>query len=194
MQGDPSTSGYLKTMTTCKHFAGFNLGTTIGQDGKFTQAQTFNALISEQDMADTFLPAFRACVKEAKGASVMCSCTPRHSLAQLEHQLSTPRIFKNAQLSAVQFDEHIDNAVNGRPSCGNRWLLQEVLRDEWGHEGHVVSDVRVLNIFSCTHGRIGLGYGCHHERFIICKNRPMFYSPNELDDLFSVCSAEACQI
>ena len=43
MQGDPSTSGYLKTMTTCKHFAGFNLGTTIGEDGKFTQAQTFNA-------------------------------------------------------------------------------------------------------------------------------------------------------
>lgn len=40
MQGDPSTSGYLKTMTTCKHFAGFNLGTTIGQDGKFTQGLT----------------------------------------------------------------------------------------------------------------------------------------------------------
>jgi beta-glucosidase-like glycosyl hydrolase len=76
MQGDPSTSGYLKTMTTCKHFAGFNLGTTIGQDGKFTQAQTFNALISDQDMADTFLPAFRACITEARGASVMCSCEP----------------------------------------------------------------------------------------------------------------------
>ena len=67
MQGDPSTSGYLKTMTTCKHFAGFNLGTTIGEDGKFTQAQTFN----------TFLPAFRACITEAKGASVMCSCKCR---------------------------------------------------------------------------------------------------------------------
>jgi beta-glucosidase-like glycosyl hydrolase len=77
MQGDPSTSGYLKTMTTCKHFAGFNLGTTIGEDGKFTQAQTFNALISDQDMADTFLPAFRACITEAKGASVMCSCKCR---------------------------------------------------------------------------------------------------------------------
>ena len=74
MQGDPSTSGYPKTMTTCKHFAGFNLGTTIGQDGKMTQAQTFNALISDQDLADTFLPAFRACIVEARAASVMCSC------------------------------------------------------------------------------------------------------------------------
>ena len=55
------------------------LGTTVGQDGKFTQAQTFNALISDQDMADTFLPAFRACIIEARAASVMCSCEPLHA-------------------------------------------------------------------------------------------------------------------
>eukprot|EP01051_Picozoa_sp_SAG22_P019744 SAG22_NODE_3742_length_1549_cov_1.391724_1_plen_103_part_10 len=57
-------------------------------------------------MADTFLPAFRTCIVEARGASVMCSY----------------------------------NAINGNPSCGNKWLLQDVLRDEFGHEGHVVSD------------------------------------------------------
>ena len=89
MQGDPSTSGYLKTMTTCKHFAGFNLGTTIGQDGKFTQAQTFNALISDQDMADTFLPAFRACIIEARAASVMCSCEPLHDTCISPYSLAS---------------------------------------------------------------------------------------------------------
>jgi hypothetical protein len=36
-----------------------------------------------------------------------------------------------------------DNAVNGKPSCGNRWLLQDVLRDEWGHEGHVVCNTKL---------------------------------------------------
>ena len=75
MQGDPAEgNGYLKSMATCKHFAGFSLGTTIAESGGFTQAQTFNALITDQDMADTYLPAFRACITEAKGASVMCSC------------------------------------------------------------------------------------------------------------------------
>jgi len=32
------------------------------------------------------------------------------------------------------------NAVNSTPSCANPWLLQDVLRDEWGFAGHVVSD------------------------------------------------------
>ena len=32
------------------------------------------------------------------------------------------------------------NSINGIASCGNKWLLQDILRDEWGHEGHVVSD------------------------------------------------------
>ena len=74
MQGDPAVGdGYLKTMVTCKHFFGFNLGTTLAYGGGFSQGQGFNALISDQDMADTFLPAFRACITEAKGASVMCS-------------------------------------------------------------------------------------------------------------------------
>eukprot|EP01043_Picozoa_sp_COSAG02_P067177 COSAG02_NODE_10700_length_1881_cov_1.002806_3_plen_83_part_00 len=82
-------------------------------------------------------------------------------------------------MSAMQFDEHVDNAVNGRPSCGNRWLLQEVLRDEWGHEGHVVSDVRVP-IAAIIYGLISATIG---PCFIACT-----------DDLFSVCSAEACQI
>ena len=33
------------------------------------------------------------------------------------------------------------SAVNGIPCCCNKFLLREVLRDEWGFKGHVVSDV-----------------------------------------------------
>lgn len=32
------------------------------------------------------------------------------------------------------------NRVNGEPACASRTLLQEILRGEWGFEGHVVSD------------------------------------------------------
>jgi beta-glucosidase len=32
------------------------------------------------------------------------------------------------------------NRVNGVPACGNNWLLNKVLRDEWGFKGYVVSD------------------------------------------------------
>ena len=34
----------------------------------------------------------------------------------------------------------VDNSINGQPNCGNRHLLTEILREEWGFEGHVVSD------------------------------------------------------
>lgn len=30
--------------------------------------------------------------------------------------------------------------LNGRPPTGNRWLLRDVLRDEWGFDGFVISD------------------------------------------------------
>ena len=32
------------------------------------------------------------------------------------------------------------NRVNGEPACGSKTLLQDVLREEWGFQGHVVSD------------------------------------------------------
>lgn len=32
------------------------------------------------------------------------------------------------------------NAVNGKPACANDDLLVKILRDEWGFDGHVVSD------------------------------------------------------
>ena len=33
------------------------------------------------------------------------------------------------------------NAINGTPNNINHWLLTDVLKDEWGHEGFVVSDL-----------------------------------------------------
>ena len=32
------------------------------------------------------------------------------------------------------------NRVNGEPACGSKTLLQDILREQFGFEGHVVSD------------------------------------------------------
>ena len=36
------------------------------------------------------------------------------------------------------------NSTNGEPCCANKYLLQDVLRDQWGFKGHIVSDCWAL--------------------------------------------------
>ena len=43
------------------------------------------------------------------------------------------------------------NRTNGEPCCGSRRLLKEILRDEWGFEGHVVSDCWAIRDFHENH-------------------------------------------
>ena len=43
------------------------------------------------------------------------------------------------------------NAVNGEPCCGSNVLLKDILRDEWGFQGHVVSDCWAIRDFHENH-------------------------------------------
>ena len=43
------------------------------------------------------------------------------------------------------------NRTLGEPCCGSEYLLQEILRDEWGFEGHVVSDCWAVRDFHENH-------------------------------------------
>ena len=43
------------------------------------------------------------------------------------------------------------NRTNGTPCCCNHLLLQEILRDEWGFKGHVVSDCGAIRDFYAGH-------------------------------------------
>jgi beta-glucosidase len=61
MQGDDPR--YLKTVATAKHFA--------VHSGPEKDRLSFNAVVSQRDLRMTYLPAFEACVTEAKAASVM---------------------------------------------------------------------------------------------------------------------------
>ncbi|GAA4381197.1 glycoside hydrolase family 3 N-terminal domain-containing protein [Hymenobacter koreensis] len=44
------------------------------------------------------------------------------------------------------------NATNGEPCCSNKYLLQDVLRKEWGFRGHVVTDCGALEDYFAASG------------------------------------------
>jgi beta-glucosidase len=43
------------------------------------------------------------------------------------------------------------NRINGEPCCGSKTLLQDILRDKWGFDGHVVSDCYAIRDFHENH-------------------------------------------
>ena len=89
---------HLKSAACAKHFA--------VHSGPEAIRHEFDAKASKHDMYDTYLYAFKRCVKDAKVEAVMGAY----------------------------------NRVNGEPACGSKTLLKDILRDEFGFEGHVVSD------------------------------------------------------
>jgi len=77
----------------------------------------FDAKATKKDMAETYLPAFKALVQEAGVEAVMGAY----------------------------------NRTNGEPCCGSKTLLKDILRDEWGFEGHIVSDCWAIRDFHENH-------------------------------------------
>ncbi len=63
LQGDDPR--YLKTVATPKHFA--------VHSGPEPDRHSFNAVVDERDLRETYLPAFRATIVEANAQSVMCA-------------------------------------------------------------------------------------------------------------------------
>ncbi|NLA58561.1 MAG: glycoside hydrolase family 3 protein [Firmicutes bacterium] len=107
LQGDHPR--YLKAAACAKHYA--------VHSGPEPKRHEFDAVVSEKDLRETYLPAFRDAVKEAKVEAVMGAY----------------------------------NRVNGHPACAHPQLLTQILREEWGFEGHVVSDCGAISDFHLHH-------------------------------------------
>ena len=101
---------YLKAAACAKHFA--------VHSGPESERHGFDAVVSKQDLNETYLPAFKACVQEAHVEAVMGAY----------------------------------NRINGAPCCGHKELLQDILREQWGFQGHVVSDCGAIGDFHNYHG------------------------------------------
>ncbi|KAG2705161.1 hypothetical protein I3760_05G039600 [Carya illinoinensis] len=63
--GDPNG---LKVAACCKHYTAYDV-----DNWKGTDRYHFNAVVTKQDMDDTFQPPFKSCVIDGNVASVMCS-------------------------------------------------------------------------------------------------------------------------
>src|ERR1700683_220518 len=63
LQGDDPK--YLKTIATAKHYA--------VHSGPESERDTFDAVVDERDLRDTYLPQFEAAIKEGGAQSVMCA-------------------------------------------------------------------------------------------------------------------------
>lgn len=99
----------MKSAACAKHFA--------VHSGPEAVRHEFNAVATKKDMAETYLPAFKACVQEAGVEAVMGAY----------------------------------NRTNGEPCCGSHTLIQEILRDQWGFQGHFVSDCWAIRDFHENH-------------------------------------------
>ncbi|MFA6598316.1 MAG: glycoside hydrolase family 3 C-terminal domain-containing protein [Ignavibacteriaceae bacterium] len=100
---------YLKTVATAKHFA--------VHSGPEPDRHIFNAEISDYDLYDTYLPAFKMSVQEGNVQSLMCAY----------------------------------NQFRGNACCSNDSLLENILRNEWGFKGYVVSDCWAISDIYQSH-------------------------------------------
>ncbi len=125
LQGDDPR--YLKAAACAKHFA--------VHSGPEKDRHTFNAIVTKRELYDTYLPAFKKLVTEAKVESVMGA-----------------------------YNRTLDEVC-----CASHLLLDEILRGEWGFDGHVVSDCMALSDFHLNHkvtedaagsAALALQYGC----------------------------------
>jgi beta-glucosidase len=107
MQGDHPK--YLKTAACAKHYA--------VHSGPEKDRHTFNAMVTKRELFDTYLPAFKKLVMQAKVESVMGA-----------------------------YNRTLDEVC-----CASQLLLVDILRGEWGFQGHVVSDCWALSDFHLHH-------------------------------------------
>jgi beta-glucosidase-like glycosyl hydrolase len=70
LQNDAADPDHLKISACCKHYVAYSL-----EDYNSIDRHHFNANVTEQDMADTYLPAFEACASPSRGGGscIMCS-------------------------------------------------------------------------------------------------------------------------
>ena len=59
---------YIKVSACCKHFVAYSLESWEGMD-----RHHFNAVVSDEDLAEFYLPAFQACVERGRASQMMCS-------------------------------------------------------------------------------------------------------------------------
>lgn len=106
---------YYKLVATAKHFAANNY-----ERGR----QSTTSFVTEKNMREYYLPAFKMCVEQADVKSIMAAY----------NALSVDLNEKDANNLGYE------KSHGGLPCAGNKMLLTDILRKEWGFSGYVTSD------------------------------------------------------
>ena len=72
MQRSDSDPGHLLSSACCKHFVANSMDSST-VDGTHHDREEFDADISAQDLVDSYMPPFQACVEEGGVSGLMCS-------------------------------------------------------------------------------------------------------------------------
>ena len=110
---------YLKAAACAKHFA--------VHSGPEDIRHSFNAVASKQDMAETYLPAFKACVQEAGVEAVMGA----YNRTNGEPCCGSKALLKDTLRDAWGFTGHV---------VSDCWAIKDF------HEGHHVTDTPVESV------------------------------------------------
>ena len=101
--------------------------------------------------ADHFKNHVASCIKHFAGYGASTAGRDYTAAELSEHSLREYYLpaYHEAVKAGAEMVMTSFNTINGIPSSGNKHLLQEILRDEWGFRGTVISDwnaVREMNI------------------------------------------------
>ena len=73
MQESPDDPRYIQASACCKHFVANSMEGTTEPDGESENRGAVNSNITQQDLLDSYMPAFQACVERGKVSGLMCS-------------------------------------------------------------------------------------------------------------------------
>ncbi|KAJ6774354.1 SUGAR HYDROLASE-RELATED [Salix purpurea] len=79
-EGESTLGDHLQASACCKHYTAHDLDNWNGVN-RFR----FNAIVTLQDMADTYQPPFRSCVQEGKASGIMCSYNEINGIPSCAH-------------------------------------------------------------------------------------------------------------
>jgi beta-D-xylosidase 4 len=83
---------YLKIAADCKHYAAYDLENSNG-----TSRTHFNAIVSDQDLVETYLPPFETCIRDTKVVSIMCSYNSINGIPACVHRFLLQTIARYKQ-------------------------------------------------------------------------------------------------
>ena len=137
---------YVRVAATPKHFVGYD-----GPEDNPSRLG-FDAVITQQDLSDSYLPAFQSAVQRGNASGIMyAACSLVFGPASTPPLPSPVPDRCEPDRCEPMLHRCSYNAVNHVPMCANAALLTDKLRREWQFKGYVVTDCNAFDAIHSEH-------------------------------------------